>query len=252
MTESSLDYFLQKEQKIIDDLLAQHFGYYLLHFNKFNCLDTSASKISHQISYSNDIKYGTNILGEDDQISFKSDSIDFILMPHYLDYLSKKSDQKDVLSEVYRVLRPDGACLITCFNKLRAKSKNLSKNLSGKLNNKNNIKSNLISLSNRVDQLNKLNFKVIKAISFSLSLPSNIKNNNNNKSQNSWGYDFLTESKGMPSYFCLGYVILVKKKVVEVLPLKPKWSRVPRAAKSLLNKKRGPAQNNVKRINDGD
>ena len=49
MTESSLDYFLQKEQKIIDDLLSQHFGYYLLHFNKFNCLDTSASKISNQI-----------------------------------------------------------------------------------------------------------------------------------------------------------------------------------------------------------
>ena len=47
--DSKLENFLYKEQKIVDEFLAGFFGYYLIHFNKYNCLDTSVSKISNQI-----------------------------------------------------------------------------------------------------------------------------------------------------------------------------------------------------------
>ena len=238
--ESKLENFLYKEQKIVDDLLSQFFGYYLIHFNKYNCLDTSISKISNQINYSDLVKIGTDISGDSNNLPFNSDSIDFVLMPHFLEF-SKKPDK--IISEVHRILRGEGGFLITGFNKHRVNSGVLLSLLSKKSGiEENKIKlSDISSASSQVELLKKQGFEIINIKNFALFLPSV-----NNPKDKSWGYNFITNSLGVPSFFCFGYVILAKKKVAEILPLKPKWSRVHRSVGSGIIKKRTPAQNNIK------
>ena len=234
--ESKLENFLYKEQKIVDELLSQFFGYYLIHFNKYNCLDTSISKISNQINYSDLVKLGTNISGDNNNLSFNSDSIDFVLIPHFLE-CSENPDK--IISEVHRVLRGDGGFLITGFNKHRVNSGVLLSLLSKKSGLEENKRklSDISSVSSQVELLKKQGFEIINIKSFALSLPSV-----NNPKDKSWGYNFTTSSLSMPSFFCFGYVILAKKKVAEILPLKPKWSRVSRSVNGGLIKKRNPAQ----------
>ena len=158
--DSKLENFLYKEQKIVDEYLASFFGYYLIHFNNYNCLDTSVSKISNQINYTDLIKLGTDISGDTTNLPIKSDSIDFILMPHTLD-ACKFPKQK--ISEAHRVLRGEAGLLITGFNKHRVNSStllNLLRKKSGDAGGKVKIP-DMHSLSSQVEILTKQGFEVL-------------------------------------------------------------------------------------------
>ena len=128
--EMQLEFFLEKEQEVVDDILTKQFGYFLLHFNRFNCLDTSVSTINNQYFYSRQLQFATNICGLHNQLPLATESIDLVIMPHIL---SAVEQQGLLLAEAYRVLRNDGMFIISEFNGWRAKSHKLWQQLNKKV-----------------------------------------------------------------------------------------------------------------------
>ena len=98
----------------LDALLPRLFGYYAL---QIGILDSntdlfSASRIRHQIRSA--INPGTiDLLARADDLPFKQDSLDLILLLHTLDFAQ---DPHRVLREVDRTLIPEGHVLIVGFN----------------------------------------------------------------------------------------------------------------------------------------
>ena len=144
-------------------------------------------------------------------------------MPHILGAVEQ---QGLLLAEAYRVLRNDGMFIISEFNGWRAKSHKLWQQLNKKVpqsinkpiqkRNKFNLKkllnpkaciAQLMSLQNRVFQLEQFGFEIVKNVSFTLDLPRK----NLAQNEQKWYHRFKTKSTGLQSSLCLGYVLLVKK-----------------------------------------
>ena len=256
LIQRQLDFFLEKEQQIVDDILSQQFGYFLLHFNRFNCLDTSTSKIPHQFGYSRQLQFATDICGLANQLPIASESVDLLVMPHILGAIDH---QGLLLAEAYRVLRNDGMFVLSEFNGWRAKSHKLWQELNKKVPQsinqpivKKSLKNRLLkpkasltqlmSLRNRIFQVEQFGFEVVKKVSFSLIMPSK----NIGFKQQQWYHKFTTDSSGLAASVCLGYVLLLKKSVSELTPIKPRWNGVKSVVDPLI-KKVEPVQKKVKK-----
>lgn len=248
LIQRQLEFFLEKEQQIVDDILSQQFGYFLLHFNRFNCLDTSTSKIPHQFGYSRQLQFATDICGLANQLPIASESVDLLVMPHILGAVDH---QGLLLAEAYRVLRNDGMFVLTEFNGWRVKSHRLWQELNKKVPQsinqpiakksiKKSLKQNifkpkgslsqLMSLQNRIFQVEQFGFEVVKKISFPLIIPSK----DIGFKQQQWYHKFTTDSSGLAASVCLGYVLLLKKSVSELTPIKPRWSGVKAVVDPLI------------------
>jgi hypothetical protein len=256
LIKSQLDFFLVKEQQVIDDILSKQFGYFLLHFNRFNCVDTSTCKIPHQFGYSRQLQFATDICGLANQLPIASESVDLLVMPHILGAID---NQGLLLEEAYRVLRNDGMFILTEFNGWRAKSHKLWQELNKKVPqsiNKPIVKkslkkrlfkpkgslSQLMSLQSRIFQVEQFGFEVVKKISFPLIIPSK----DIGFKQQQWYHKFTTDSSGLAASVCLGYVLLLKKSVSELTPIKPRWNGVKAVVDPLI-KKAEPVQKKVKK-----
>lgn len=109
----------QSEQGLLNQVLPNLFGYHLLQQGRPMEADLlSASRISHRIVmeeiYPLSSKDGEEVfLGHNDLLPIASDSLDVILLPHTLEFVTRPHE---VLREAERTLIPEGHLLILGFN----------------------------------------------------------------------------------------------------------------------------------------
>lgn len=106
----------------VERLLCQTFGYYLIQIGAVETFADAltASRIRHRVlipGLPTSGQHAPQILSDAHQLPFAADSVDAILLPHTLDVVA---DSRAVLSEVERVLIPDGRVIIVGFNALSA------------------------------------------------------------------------------------------------------------------------------------
>lgn len=99
---------LSLERKFYAQTVKDIFGKYSVQtfFHEINLLQ--GNKIANYYNMTKDINSNFTSL------PFKNDSIDLLICPHTLEF---EDNYVNTLSEIYRVLAPNGKLVITCFNK---------------------------------------------------------------------------------------------------------------------------------------
>jgi SAM-dependent methyltransferase len=108
---------LQEEQRVLNSVLANLFGYHLL---QCGYLETDAlfseSRISHRVLLLKDASAAgkhLSVCGEPEYLPFASESLDLVLLHHSLNF---EQEPHRILREADRVLIPDGYLVIVGFN----------------------------------------------------------------------------------------------------------------------------------------
>lgn len=200
---------LESEQQIYDLAVADVFGFHAVQIGilQIDCLKNS--RISHIISAGN--KKG-HLRCESSYLPFAENSIDLLCLPHALEF---SENPHQTLREASRVLMPEGYLIMTVFNPYSAWgvkkffAKQGTYPWCGQF----------FSLSRIKDWLALLDLEFVEAQFFSYELPIN-----NSK----WLKRFsLLEKIGANWWPRMGgrYVIVAKKRVVNITLLKPSWKR---------------------------
>ncbi len=222
--ETSLgEYLAQSEKKILDKVLPDLFGYYLL---QCGCPEIKLEKIagcwlkSSRVSTHFRLDYyknqGVSMQAYLPQLPVQPDSVDVVLLPHVLEY---SSDPHQVLREVERVLIAEGHVVILGFNpwslwnifriflfwKKQAP-----------------WTANFLASSRVMDWLALLGFDVIQRHGYFYKPPL--------QKQNWFNKMGLLEKMGQRFWPNLGagYVLVARKRVETLTPIRPKWQRQPK------------------------
>ncbi|HIG40476.1 MAG TPA: methyltransferase domain-containing protein [Gammaproteobacteria bacterium] len=154
-----------------------------------------------------------SFVGTGQSLPFKDDSIDVMVIHHLLDF---HSSPQRLLSEVARVSLPMGHLVIVGFNPMSTWG--LWKPF-GAIRNKAPWHGNFMRTGRLMDWLNLLNFKIDRAQYCTYGLPITRK-------PSSSAADY---SQGLSRYtnwpFGAVYVIVARKQVSTMIPMKPVWTR---------------------------
>ncbi len=101
------------EQAMLDQLLAEFFGYQLLQLSVQNRPLFQTSQIQHKVCVGLDNTALEGLLASPANLPFADDSIDVVLLHHLLDYVESP---QEVLREATRVTLPMGHLVIVGFN----------------------------------------------------------------------------------------------------------------------------------------
>lgn len=108
---------LDQEQARISGILPKLFGYHLLQIGLLGRQDLLASsRISHKILMlfeSYETQDGCSLLGDEESLAIASDSMDVVVMPHVLEFVT---NPHRLLREVERILIGEGHLVLTGFN----------------------------------------------------------------------------------------------------------------------------------------
>jgi SAM-dependent methyltransferase len=187
------------------------FGYHLLKLGPLSCqVDTSNSPISHQINVASS---GDNlsVVADIDDLPFIQHAVDAVLLSHVLEFVT---DPHHVLREAHRVLIPGGYLVLTGFNPL---------SLAG-INKLVHFKNQQFPWNGRFfttarvrDWLQLLGFEICDEQRFLFSSLST--------------YQGLAERMFIQRFcqrycstFGSSYVIVAKKRVQPLTPIRPRWS----------------------------
>jgi SAM-dependent methyltransferase len=112
------NYLLELEQLRISRILPKLFGYHVLQIGNLSQQDLLASsRISHKILmlFEADDQAGSkcNLLGDEESLAIASDSMDVVVLPHVLEFVS---NPHKLLREVERILIGEGHLVLTGFN----------------------------------------------------------------------------------------------------------------------------------------
>ncbi|NMP17488.1 MULTISPECIES: class I SAM-dependent methyltransferase [unclassified Thalassotalea] len=193
------------------------FGYHLLKLGDLSGeIDCSASKISHQVSVNED-KNSANVIAEIDDLPFLDSSVDACLLTQQLEFAV---DPHHILREADRVLIPNGYLIISGFNPI---------SLAG-LNQIIPYRRQVLPWQGRFftpmrvkDWLNLLGYEVLddKRMLFS-SLHPKI-------NADGWWFKMCQRFAGKYlSSIGSVYVIVAKKRVHPLTPIRPKWQIRPK------------------------
>ncbi|MFH6952751.1 class I SAM-dependent methyltransferase [Pseudoalteromonas sp. XMcav1-K] len=106
------EYLKQEIEEIFTPWLNRIFGYHLLKIGELSAeLDTSACVIKHQVNVANSSKAG--VRAHIDELPFSEQTVDGCILSHGLEYLT---DPHHCLREVHRVLMPGGYLVLSGFN----------------------------------------------------------------------------------------------------------------------------------------
>jgi SAM-dependent methyltransferase len=200
---------LSHEQAIYDSAVGDMFGFYAVQMGspQINCLQQS--RVPNIIATGNTTGH---VLCESSYLPFAENSIDLLCMPHILEF---SDNPHQTLREAARVLVPEGHVMLTIFNPMSfwGLKKRMIKAKSYPWYGQ------FFSLSRIKDWLALLGLEVVDVHFFSHELPIN-----NEK----WlkRLSFI-ERIGRRWWPMMGgqYVIVAKKRVVNITLLKPKWKR---------------------------
>ena len=198
---------LNTQQAVIDQLLSGFFGYHLLQMSVQSRELFGASQIRHKFAM------GDAFLAEGEKLPFEDDSLDVILLHHLLDY---HSSPQNLLREIARVSLPMGQLVIIGFNPLSwwGMWKPFAA-LKGSVP----WDANFIRPGRLMDWLNLLNFKIDRAqyCIYGLPMSRKAKGRTPDYSQG------LSRNTNWP--FGAVYVIVARKQVATMIPIKPVWNR---------------------------
>jgi len=200
-------HLLEQEQQIYDVAVADLFGFHAVQIGltQINCLKDS--RISNVFFAGNNQGH---LLCESSFLPFAENSIDLLCLPHALEF---SDNPHQTLREGSRVLVPEGHLILTVFNPFSAWGVR-------KFFTKKNYYpycGNFFSISRIKDWLALLDLEVVEAQFFSYELPI---------SNEKWYQRFSFIGKiGDRWWPAMGgqYIIIAKKRVVNVNLLKPKW-----------------------------
>lgn len=197
------------QNKLAESLL-ECFGYYgvvLGPLGQSLPLDTSPIRYwfhgSHMVG-SKSSKLGYVQLSYD-ALPFQSDSVDTLVVPHLLDFVEQPHE---VLREIERVMIPDGKVIITGLNPFSLYGVKFA---GSKLTNRSLSEKRLIGLARLKDWLMLLGFSVEDYFGLDryFRLPQNA-------TADKWAKPIL-------SHFCSHYVLVAKKEVSSMTPIRPSW-----------------------------
>lgn len=201
--------FLAHEQQVYDQAVADVFGYYAVQvgFPRVNCL--KSSRIPNIIFAGN---HTGHLRCESTYLPFAENSIDLLCLPHALEF---SENPHQTLREAFRILRPEGYLILTGFNPFSAWG------IRRFFAKKNTYPwcGHFFSLSRIKDWLALLGLEFVEAQFFGYTLPIN-----NERWYQRFSFMGKVSEKWMPR---MGgqYVIVAKKRVVNVHLLKPNWKR---------------------------
>lgn len=216
----------EEEQKILDEVLPDMFGYHLLQIGLANYSDCMrGSRIPHRMVMDLDLgpetlgaanpealsTYPTQIRGSAEVLPFAADSLDVLLMTHTLEYAS---DPHEVLREADRVLIPEGHVVIAGFNPWGLWMLwRLALGWRGKIP----WCGQFVSAVRLKDWLQLLGFDVISSHScfFRPPLPQQ-------SIMNRLRF-FEKQGRRWWPFFSGAYVLVAKKRVATLTPMKPRW-----------------------------
>jgi len=211
--ESSLGaHVLAAEQAILNQLLPSCFGYDLLQLSTQTQSLFDASPIHHKIKMGVSEGDAGDFLGKATHLPFETDSMDVVLMHHLLEYYDSP---QEILREAGRIALPSGHVVIIGFNPLSLWG---ACQPVGQLRKQAPWCGKFIRPGRLMDWLTLLNFKIDRAQYTTYGLPLN-------------GY-----SGAIPDYsqglsrnanwpFGAVYVIVARKQVSRLTPVKPVWQR---------------------------
>ncbi|WP_337840408.1 methyltransferase domain-containing protein [Rheinheimera sp.] len=188
------------------------FGYHLLKVGSLSSeLDSSLCPIKHQIRLGTDER-NSNLLGEPDALPLTEHAVDAVLLAHCLEFYP---DPHHIVREAHRVLMPNGYVLLTGYNPLS--NAGLLKLWPG-------VKQQLpwsgrFFTPGRVrDWLHLLGFELIHEQRFFWSgLLGHYKENSG---WQRWCERYL-------GYFGTCYVLIARKREHPLIPIRPKWQKIP-------------------------
>lgn len=208
------------ELAVMEQLLPGYFGYHLLQLSVHDRQLYDCSPIGHKFTMSVQNEAASNnpvkaevfsFVGEGRNLPFADDSIDVILLHHLHDF---HSSPQRLLSEVARISLPMGQLVIVGFNPISLWG--LWKPV-GKFRDKMPWQGNFIRPGRLMDWLNLLNFKIDRAQYGIYGLPFTSRTDVATP-------DFsqgLSRKTNWP--FGAIYVIVARKQVSAMIPMKPVW-----------------------------
>ena len=111
-------YLRHEEVSRISRILPKLFGYHIIQLGDAGSTDfLAASNIAHQVkvrfpSFSS-CSTDCSVIGDEKSMAIASDSVDVVLMPHVLEFVD---NPHKLLREVERILIGEGHLLMTCLN----------------------------------------------------------------------------------------------------------------------------------------
>ncbi len=200
----------------LDNWWPRFFGYHLLKLGELSVeIDSKESRIPHKVNVARYCEQ-SNVIADIDDLPFQEHSVDACLLSHSLEF---NVDPHHILREADRVLIPNGHLIITGYNPA---------SLAG-LNKIVPLRRNSLPWNGRFftpmrvkDWLNLLGYEILSDKRFLHStLHSPIKTQ-------SWCYRHWQKfADNYLSSFGSVYVIVAKKRVHPLTPIRPKWKIRP-------------------------
>jgi SAM-dependent methyltransferase len=206
----------------IDEVLKpwwqRFFGYHLLKIGALSHeISCQSSPIKHQVSCFNPLiadsvtDYKANIVGELDDLPLLEHSVDVCLLSHVLEF---SLDPHHVIREANRALIPNGYLIITGFNPLSLAGLNRVIPYRKKQSPWNE---HFFSPMRVKDWLHLMGFEILTD---ERCLHSSLTGKMNKKGSTSFWHKFA--SNYLTSFGSV-YIIIAKKRVLPLTPIKPKW-----------------------------
>ena len=211
-------YLNQQELTVISRILPKLFGYHIIQLGDSGSTDfLAASNIAHQVKMQFSAPAGGNyacsFIGDEQSVAVASDSVDVVVLPHVLEFAD---NPHKLLREVERILIGEGHLLMTCLNPWSlwgawrlALFWREQKPWSG----------HMYSFTRIRDWLSLLDFELVEYHRIFYRPP--LKN-----ATMMQRLSFLEKiGKWFGPVFCGTYVILAKKRVISLTPIKTRWHK---------------------------
>ena len=208
----------ENEKEILDKYLPDLFGYFLL---QCGCPEVKSegragnwlksSRVSTKFCLDYELNQGVSFQSYFDQLPMKSDSLDIVILPHVLDF---SADPHQVLREVERVLIAEGHVVILGFNPWSIW--NIFRQFLF-WTEQSPWNARFLAASRVMDWLALLGFDVVQRQGYFYKPP--IQNDNIIKKM------AIFEKLGQRFWpnFGAGYVLVAKKRVQTLTPIRPRW-----------------------------
>ena len=199
----------------LDDWWPKFFGYYMVKIGELSAqLNTQSSPIKNQLSITQQTKKG-NILGEIDDLPLLEHSIDVCLLSHVLEF---SLDPHHIIREANRVLIPNGHIVITGYNPFSLAGLNKFIPFRRKHT---PWEGRFFSPMRIKDWLHLMGYEILAdQRSLYSTLSTEHKSGVVTKYWQKFASNYLTSLGSV-------YIIVAKKRVLPLTPIKPKWRLSP-------------------------
>ena len=202
---------LDEINNVIEPWCAKFFGYHLLKIGSLSCaVNTQTSPINHQVSLSH-LSGAEDIVADMDDLPLLKHSVDVCILSHALEF---SLDPHHVVREANRVLIPDGYLVLTGFNPFSLAGLNKINPLHCR---KTPWNERFFTPMRVKDWLHLMGYEILAD---ERRLHSTLTGKvNQGKMVHHW--------RDFAQHFLSGigsiYIIIAKKRVLPLTPIKPKW-----------------------------